>query len=109
MQLYKVGERELKGRREPVRVTRVEGFVAERGPSRRLGVFIGRQEELGVLIGAVDRLRDRESALITVCADAGAGKSRLLEEVASLARAAAYVNWPTPGHVKTCSTTSATW
>jgi class 3 adenylate cyclase len=81
-ELTDLGERELKGRREPVRVTRVDGFVAERGaPSRRSGVFIGRQEELGVLIDAVDRLRDRESALITVCADAGAGKSRLLEEV----------------------------
>ena len=36
-----------------------------------------------MLLGAVDRLRDGESSLITVCAEAGAGKTRLLEEVRS--------------------------
>ncbi len=44
---------------------------------------MGRQEELGVLLGAVDRLRDGETSLITVCAEAGSGKTRLLEEVRS--------------------------
>ncbi len=79
-----LGERELKGRRELVRVTRVEGFVTERtAPSRRASAFIGRHEELGVLLGAIDRLHDGESSLITVCAEAGAGKTRLLEEVHS--------------------------
>ncbi len=83
-ELTDLGERELKGRREPVRVTRVDGLrAAQERPSRRAGAFIGRQEELGVLLGAVDRLRDGESSLVTVCAEAGAGKSRLLEEVRS--------------------------
>ena len=77
-----LGERELKGRNQPVHVRRVEGLAAGRGmPSRRVGAFIGRHEELGVLLGAVDRVRDGESSLITVCAEAGAGKTRLLEEV----------------------------
>lgn len=76
------GERELKGRSRPVRVRRIDGFASEtRRPSRRVGAFIGRHEELGVLLGAVDRLRDRQSSVITVCAEAGAGKTRLLEEV----------------------------
>ena len=77
-----LGERELKGRNRPVHVRRVEGIAsAHRAPSRRVGAFIGRHEELGVLVGAVDRVRDGESSLITVCAEAGAGKTRLLEEV----------------------------
>ena len=77
-----LGECELKGRDQPVHVRRVDGFVSARiAPSRRVGAFIGRHEELGVLVGAVDRVRDGESSVITVCAEAGAGKSRLLEEV----------------------------
>ena len=77
-----LGERELKGRSRPVRVRRIDGFASEtRRPSRRVGAFIGRHEELGVLLGAVDRLRDRQPSVITVCAEAGAGKTRLLEEV----------------------------
>ena len=90
--LTDLGDRELKGRREPVRVTRVDGLrAAQTHPSRRSGGFVGRQEELGVLLGAVDRLRDGESTLITVCAEAGAGKTRLLEEVRS--RLGADVQW----------------
>ena len=77
-----LGERELKGRNRPVHVRRIDGFASEaRMPSRRVGAFIGRHEELGVLVGAVDRLHDGTSSVITVCAEAGAGKTRLLEEV----------------------------
>jgi hypothetical protein len=36
----------------------------------------GRQEEEpGILLAAVERLRDGERSLVTVCAEAGAGKS----------------------------------
>ena len=60
--LTDLGERELKGRREPVRVTRVDGLRArERSVARQAGGFVGRQEEIGVLLGAVDQLRDGES------------------------------------------------
>ena len=87
-----LGERELKGRREPVRVRRVEALVTEHSrPSRRASAFIGRHEEIGLLVGAIDRLRDGESSLITICAEAGAGKTRLLEEVR--ARIDADVQW----------------
>ena len=73
-------------------MTRVDGLrAAQTRPSRRSGGFVGRQEELGVLLGAVDRLRDGESSLITVCAEAGSGKTRLLEEVRS--RLGADVQW----------------
>jgi class 3 adenylate cyclase/tetratricopeptide (TPR) repeat protein len=79
-----VGDHSLKGRREPVRVFRVERCPgASMAPSRRMSRFIGRHEELGVLAAAVERLRDGERGLITVCAEAGAGKSRLFEEFRS--------------------------
>jgi class 3 adenylate cyclase len=79
-----VGDHSLKGRREPVRVFRVERCPgASMAPSRRVSHFIGRHEELGVLAAAVERLRDGERGLITVCAEAGAGKSRLFEEFRS--------------------------
>jgi class 3 adenylate cyclase/tetratricopeptide (TPR) repeat protein len=79
-----VGERRLTGRREPVRVFRVERRGgASLVPSRRVSRFIGRQEELGVLASAVERLRDGDRGLVTVCAEAGAGKSRLFEEFRS--------------------------
>ena len=91
-ELTDLGERELKGRREPVRVSRVDGVAAINAtPSRRASAFVGRHEEIGVLVGAVDRMRDGASALITVCADAGAGKTRLLEEVRT--RLGADVQW----------------
>lgn len=83
-ELSDLGERELKGRREPVRVRRVDAHVTDESvPSRRASAFVGRHEEIGVLMGAIDRLLDGESALITMCAEAGAGKTRLLEEVRS--------------------------
>jgi class 3 adenylate cyclase len=81
-ELEDLGERELRGRRDAVRVCRVTGVANEReAPSRRASSFIGRHEELGVLLGAVDRVRDGESTLITICAEAGAGKTRLLTEL----------------------------
>ena len=91
-ELSDLGDRELKGRREPVRVRRVDAYItAQSVPSRRASAFVGRQEEIGLLLGAVDRVRDGESALITMCAEAGAGKTRLLEEVRS--RLDADVQW----------------
>ena len=67
--LTDLGDRELKGRREPVRrdARRWPARCVSQRPSRRSGGFVGRQEELGVLLGAVDRLRDGETSLITVC------------------------------------------
>lgn len=75
------GTHVLKGKGEPVPVTRVRGYARTRvEPSRREARFVGRQEELGVLLGAVERLRDGESSAIAVKAEAGAGKTRLLAE-----------------------------
>lgn len=77
--LTDLGMRDLKGRRDPVQVRRIERTSAV--PASRLtSEFIGRKEELGLLLGAVDALRDRRSTVVTICAEGGAGKTRLLEE-----------------------------
>jgi class 3 adenylate cyclase len=79
-----LGPQQLKGKTEPIDVTEVIGIATERTrPSRVRGEFVGRQEELGVLLAAVEKLRDGEPSIISVCAEAGAGKTRLLEEFRS--------------------------
>lgn len=76
------GSHELKGKSEPLEVARVIGVKAARGgPSRRLSDFVGRHEELGVILGAVDRVRDGVGSVVSVCAEAGSGKTRLFAEV----------------------------
>ena len=82
--LKELGELELKGRRGSVRAAVIEGVSSpSRGPSRRASAFVGRHEELGVLLDGIDKVRDGESMVVTICAEAGAGKSRLLEEFRS--------------------------
>ena len=44
---------------------------------------MGRQEELGALLAAVERVRDAHPAAIAICAEAGAGKTRLVQELRS--------------------------
>ena len=77
--LEDLGERAIKGKAEPVPVARVRG-----GPARPAAVrsraFVGRQEELGALLGAAERLRDGEPGVIAICGEAGTGKTRLIEE-----------------------------
>jgi class 3 adenylate cyclase/tetratricopeptide (TPR) repeat protein len=78
------GTHVVKGKGEPVSVARVRGYARTRvEPSRREAKFVGRQEELGVLLGAVERLRDGESSALAIKAEAGAGKTRLLSEFRS--------------------------
>lgn len=78
------GSNVVKGKGEPVPVTRVLGYAKTRvEPSRREARFVGREEELGVLLGAVERLRDGESCVIAIEAEAGTGKTRLLAEFRS--------------------------
>jgi len=75
------GSHVLKGKAGAIPVTRVIGLAATRvDPSRRQADFVGRHEELGVLLGAVERMRDGESSVITIEAEAGAGKTRLFGE-----------------------------
>jgi class 3 adenylate cyclase len=82
-ELEDLGELQLKGRTASVGAARVTGVAGDVGPSRRSGDFVGRQEALGVLLGAVDQMRDGVSSILSVSADAGAGKTRLFEELRS--------------------------
>lgn len=82
-ELEDLGELQLKGRTASVGAARVMGVAGDVGPSRRSGDFVGRQEELGVVLGSVDRMRDGVSSVLSVSAEAGAGKTRLFEEVRS--------------------------
>jgi class 3 adenylate cyclase len=83
-ELEDYGTHDLKGKSGPVPVTRVVGFKKERSrPSRRQASFVGRHEELGVLLAAVERVQDGEGSVIGIRADAGSGKTRLLEEFRS--------------------------
>jgi class 3 adenylate cyclase/tetratricopeptide (TPR) repeat protein len=80
--LEDLGARDVKGKTGRVAVNRVVGIASTRtAPSRRHGDFVGRQEELGALLGAVERVRDGAGGVITVVGEAGAGKTRLLAEV----------------------------
>lgn len=80
--LEDLGLREIKGKAEPIAVARVRGASARAaGPASFRGAFVGRQEELGVLVGAVERVRDGHPAVLGVCGDAGTGKTRLVQEL----------------------------
>ncbi|MGC8837742.1 MAG: tetratricopeptide repeat protein [Anaerolineae bacterium] len=80
-----LGPVEVRGRREPVEVYRLVGPRAQRGPTRGLpGILtplVGRAEELGTLVGALQALeREARGRLILVTGEAGIGKSRLVAE-----------------------------
>ena len=73
---------ELKGKRDRVRAYRlrsVEDVAAAR--RRHAGAFVGREDELAVLRAALDEsARERSARTVTLLAEAGVGKSRLVEE-----------------------------
>lgn len=86
------GSHELKGKTGPVPVTQVLGLAPTRvEPSRRQADFVGRHEELGVLLAAVERMRHGESSVVTIRGEAGTGKTRLLSELRK--RLPAEVQW----------------
>jgi class 3 adenylate cyclase/tetratricopeptide (TPR) repeat protein len=75
---------EVKGRAEPIQAYKIIAPIERPSKVHRLhGVradLIGRQAEMAQLGEAVQRLRQGESTIISVCGDAGTGKSRLVEE-----------------------------
>jgi class 3 adenylate cyclase/tetratricopeptide (TPR) repeat protein len=74
---------DLKGKAERIPAYRLIAVKAlEEGIARRMDApMIGRDEELGVLLGALDAARETRSCrVVTVVAPAGTGKSRLLRE-----------------------------
>ena len=76
------GAHALKGLLEPVtlyRIVRTSGG-GRRGGARTMTPFVGRDDELGLLVRRWERARKGEGQLALVVGEPGIGKSRLLEE-----------------------------
>lgn len=79
-----VGEVAFKGKSAPLRVARVTGLREEERTMRPTRTrFVGRADELAMLLGAVDDARNGQPASFGVRAEAGGGKTRLFEEFPS--------------------------
>ena len=83
--LTDLGEHELKGISEPVRAWRVGGLAATEGrfeASRgavTLTPFVGRDEELTLLLARWERAREGEGQVVLLCGEPGIGKSRITQ------------------------------
>ncbi|MBI2780836.1 MAG: AAA family ATPase [Chloroflexi bacterium] len=78
----------LKGKAEPVPAYRLVTVASTAPPQDQTAgtPFVGREEEMGRLSGALSSaIGDHHAQLITVVGDAGVGKSRLIREFASRA------------------------
>jgi class 3 adenylate cyclase len=80
-----MGEREVKGRQEPVKVYRVIGPRTQRtrfdvSAERGLTPFVGRERELELLLDGFERAKAGRGQAFSIMGEAGVGKSRLLYE-----------------------------
>jgi len=80
-----LGERVVKGKEEPVPVYRVVAPGTSRtrfeaDAERGLTPFVGRERELEILLDSLHRAKDGRGQAVSITAEAGLGKSRLLYE-----------------------------
>ncbi|NIS62909.1 MAG: AAA family ATPase, partial [Proteobacteria bacterium] len=80
-----LGEKEVKGWKEPVNVYRAIGPSTMRtrfdvSAGRGLTPFVGRERELGLLLDCLERSKAGRGQALSIVSDAGVGKSRLLYE-----------------------------
>jgi len=80
--LESLGEKEIKGKEEPVRTYRVIGPSTRRtrfdvSAERGLTPFVGRERELEIFLDGFERVKSGRGQAISIVADAGVGKSRL--------------------------------
>jgi adenylate cyclase len=81
-----LGELAVKGKADPLPVYRVLGALDTPRPARGLEAhglvapLIGRDDELGQMLAAFDRMRRGRAQVVSLIGEAGAGKSRLLRE-----------------------------
>ncbi|HEY2965156.1 MAG TPA: adenylate/guanylate cyclase domain-containing protein, partial [Actinomycetota bacterium] len=77
------GAVEVKGKAEPVQVYRVVARNARLGPMfrGRVAPLVGREREMTELRRAIDETLDGRGQVVSLIAEAGLGKSRLIEEV----------------------------
>jgi len=81
-----LGDRDIKGKKKPVRVYRVIAPSTRRtrfdvSAERGLTPFIGRERELELLLDGFERVKCGRGQAISIMAEAGVGKSRLLYEL----------------------------
>jgi predicted ATPase/class 3 adenylate cyclase len=79
----KLGSLQMKGKTEPVQAYRALSLKEEPITIHRFSGlradFIGREAELGQLRDAISRLGEGKTTIVTLCGEAGSGKSRLVE------------------------------
>jgi ABC-type oligopeptide transport system substrate-binding subunit/class 3 adenylate cyclase len=80
-----MGEKEVKGRKEPVNVYRAIASSTRRtrfdvSAERGLTAFVGRERELELLLDGLERSKAGRGQAFSIVAEAGVGKSRLLYE-----------------------------
>src|SRR5208282_4942603 len=83
-----LGRHEVKGLAVPVEVWAVDGVSASEGRfeavrSGRLTGFVGREQELGLLLERWNLAQDGEGQVVLLCGEPGIGKSRILSELRS--------------------------
>ena len=80
-----LGEKEIKGKTDPIKVYRVIAPNARRArfdvsAERGLTPFVGRSRELELLLDGFDRVKNGRGQAFSIVSEAGQGKSRLLYE-----------------------------
>jgi len=80
-----LGEKAVKGKKEPVNAYRVIGLSTQRtrfdvSAEQGLTPFVGRARELELLLDGFERAKQGRGQAFSIIADAGVGKSRLLYE-----------------------------
>jgi class 3 adenylate cyclase/tetratricopeptide (TPR) repeat protein len=80
-----LGEKQIKGKEEPVTVYRAVAPSTRRtrfdvSAERGLTPFVGRERELELLLDSFQRAKARRGQAISIMSEAGVGKSRLLYE-----------------------------
>jgi class 3 adenylate cyclase/tetratricopeptide (TPR) repeat protein len=80
-----LGEKQIKGKEEPVKVYRVIAPSTRRtrfdvSAERGLTPFIGRERELELLLDGFERVKAGKGQAFSIVSEAGVGKSRLLYE-----------------------------
>jgi len=81
-----LGEKQVKGKEEPVKTFRVIGPSTRRtrfdvSTERGLTPFVGREREFELLLDGFERTKEGRGQAFSIIAEAGAGKSRLLYEI----------------------------
>ena len=76
----------IRGREQPEQSWLVTGAVGSGEPARAAATcpFVGRHHERALLDAAVQLVRDGRSGIISIVGEAGAGKSRLADEIVEL-------------------------